>query len=35
MSMPPLVSWEYEREPEAGSAEADFAANYLVPRDWL
>lgn len=35
MSMPPLVSWEYQREPEAGSAEAEFAEKYLVPRDWL
>ena len=34
MSMPPLASWQYQLEPEAGSAEAALA-QYLSPRDWL
>ncbi|EIT71682.1 MULTISPECIES: oxygen-dependent coproporphyrinogen oxidase [Hydrocarboniphaga] len=34
MSMPPLASWQYQFEPEAGSAEAALA-QYLTPRDWL
>lgn len=34
MSMPPLVRWEYQYQPEAGSDEAKLA-DYLVPRDWL
>jgi coproporphyrinogen III oxidase len=34
MSMPPLASWQYQYEPEAGSAEAALA-QYLSPRDWL
>ena len=34
MSMPPLVRWEYQYEPEVGSKEAELSA-YLVPRDWL
>ena len=34
MSMPPLASWQYRHEPEAGSAEAALA-QYLSPRDWL
>lgn len=35
MSMPPLVSWEYDRQEQAGSPEALFAETYLVPRDWV
>ncbi len=34
MSMPPLASWQYNHEPEPGSAEAALA-QYLTPRDWL
>lgn len=34
MSMPPLVRWEYDYKPEAGSAEAKLY-DYLKPRDWL
>ncbi|MDC0610857.1 oxygen-dependent coproporphyrinogen oxidase [Vibrio sp.] len=33
MSMPPLVRWEYQYQPEAGSPEAKLQ-DYLVPRDW-
>ena len=34
MSLPPLVSWRYDYQPEAGSAEAGLNW-YLKPRDWL
>ena len=35
MSLPPLVAWHYNHQPEAGSAEADLLENYLTPKDWL
>lgn len=35
MSMPPLVSWHYNHQPEAGSPEATFLSDYLPARDWL
>lgn len=35
MSLPPLVRWEYNYQPEVGSAEAELTANYLTPQDWL
>ncbi len=34
MSMPPLARWEYNWQPEPGSAEAGLQA-FLVPRDWI
>ena len=34
MSMPPLAAWQYDRQPEAGSAEAELYEKFLVPRDW-
>jgi coproporphyrinogen III oxidase len=34
MSLPPVVSWRYNYQPEAGSAEAELY-DYLRPRDWL
>jgi coproporphyrinogen III oxidase len=34
MSLPPLVRWEYNAVPEAGTAEAELA-RYLRPRDWF
>lgn len=34
MSMPPLVTWKYNYQPEPGSAEAKLY-DYLTPRDWL
>ena len=34
MSLPPLVSWRYNYQPETGSAEAELNY-YLQPRDWL
>lgn len=35
MSMPPLVKWRYNWQPEAGSEEAELYERYLKPRDWL
>ncbi len=34
MSLPPVVNWRYNYQPEPGSAEAELN-NYLKPRDWL
>jgi coproporphyrinogen III oxidase len=34
MSLPPVVSWRYNYQPETGSAEAELE-NFLKPRDWL
>lgn len=33
-SMPPEVSWRYDHQPEAGSAEERLLEHYLVPREW-
>jgi len=35
MSMPPLVRWEYNYQPEEGSAEAELYNTYLKPQNWL
>ncbi|EMR12111.1 coproporphyrinogen III oxidase [Methylophaga lonarensis MPL] len=35
MSLPPLVKWRYNWQPEPGSAEARLYEHYLKPRDWL
>lgn len=35
LSMPSLVSWGYQRQPEAGSPEAELLMRYLTPRDWV
>ena len=35
MSMPPLVKWRYDWQPEAGSAEAALSTDFLPHRDWL
>jgi coproporphyrinogen III oxidase len=35
MSMPPLVRWEYDWQPQAGSPEARLYADFLRPRDYL
>lgn len=35
MSLPPLVRWEYNWQPEAGSAEAELYEKFLPHRDWL
>jgi coproporphyrinogen III oxidase len=34
-SMPPLVRWVYDWEPEPGSDEARLYTDFLQPRDWL
>ncbi len=35
MSLPPLVKWRYDWQPEAGSAEAELYDIYLKPQDWI
>ncbi len=35
MSLPPLVKWQYNWHPEAGSAEDELYQKFLKPRDWL
>jgi coproporphyrinogen III oxidase len=34
MSMPPLVKWRYDWQPEAGTPEAELYEKYLVKSDW-
>jgi len=34
MSLPPVVNWRYNYQPEKGSAESELD-NYLKPTDWL
>lgn len=35
MSLPPLVRWEYNWQPEPGSPEALLGERFLTPRDWI
>ncbi|HEX6592860.1 MAG TPA: oxygen-dependent coproporphyrinogen oxidase [Moraxellaceae bacterium] len=35
VSLPNLVSWRYDWQPEPGTAEARLYERYLQPRDWL
>ncbi len=35
MSLPPLVRWDYDWEPQPGSAEAQLYDQFLPPRDWV
>jgi coproporphyrinogen III oxidase len=35
MSMPPIVKWRYNWQPEAGSPEAKLYTDFLPHRDWL
>lgn len=35
MSLPPLVRWDYDWQPEPGSAEAALTEHYLQARDWI
>ncbi|APW46504.1 oxygen-dependent coproporphyrinogen oxidase [Rhodoferax antarcticus] len=35
LSMPPLVSWSYNKLPEPGSPEAALTSQFLVRRDWV
>ncbi|MGZ5100435.1 MAG: oxygen-dependent coproporphyrinogen oxidase [Usitatibacter sp.] len=34
MSLPPIVKWRYDWEPQPGSAEAKLAGVLMPPRDW-
>ena len=34
MSLPPLVKWRYDWQPEPGSPEERLYTDFLVPRDW-
>jgi coproporphyrinogen III oxidase len=34
MSLPPLVRWQYNWKPQAGSREAELYQRYLKPKDW-
>ena len=35
MSLPPVVKWRYDWQPEAGTEEARLYAEFLPPRDWI
>ena len=35
MSLPPIVHWDYNWEPEEGSAESRLYTDFLVKKDWL
>lgn len=35
MSLPPLVRWDYDWQPEPGTPEAELYERFLQPRDWL
>jgi coproporphyrinogen III oxidase len=35
LSMPPLASWAYQQQPEAGSSEAELYTRFLPRRDWI
>ncbi|MCU7842946.1 MAG: oxygen-dependent coproporphyrinogen oxidase [Candidatus Thiodiazotropha sp. (ex Monitilora ramsayi)] len=35
MSLPPIVRWQYNWQPEPGSEEARLYEHYLKPRDWI
>ncbi len=35
MSLPPLVRWDYNWQPDKGSKEAELHEKFLKPRDWL
>ena len=34
MSLPPVVKWRYDWQPEAGTPEARLYSDFLRPRDW-
>ncbi|GAA5131808.1 oxygen-dependent coproporphyrinogen oxidase [Alloalcanivorax gelatiniphagus] len=35
MSLPPLVRWDYDWQPQAGTPEAELCEKFLVHREWL
>jgi len=34
MSLPPVVRWDYDWQPEPGTPEARLVEDFLRPRDW-
>lgn len=35
MSLPPVVHWDYDSQPEAGSPEAKLYTDFLIHKDWV
>lgn len=35
MSLPPVVHWHYDYQPEPGTKEAELTERFLVPQDWV
>ncbi len=35
MSLPPIVHWKYDWQPEAGTPEARLYSDFLRPREWV
>jgi coproporphyrinogen III oxidase len=35
MSLPPVVNWRYDWQPEPGSAEARLYSDFLVAKEWI
>lgn len=35
MSLPPVVEWHYDYQPEIDSPEAQLTTEFLLPRDWI
>ena len=35
MSLPPIVRWRYDWQPEPGSAEAKLYSDFLIGKAWL
>ena len=35
MSLPPVVNWRYNYQPEPGTPEAELYETYLKPKDWI
>jgi len=35
LSMPPVVTWRYDWQPEPGTPEAKLYSDFLVPREWV
>jgi coproporphyrinogen III oxidase len=35
MSLPPLVAWRYDWQPDPDTPEAELYERFLSPRDWV
>ena len=35
MSLPPLVRWDYDWQPEPGSPESELYDKFLIKREWV